>query len=227
MVSGGSGITPFISIIRELIFVSTMSNYKTPKVVLICAFKYSSELTMLDLILPISGTPSNISNLQLQIEAFVTRDKEPNTDNSEPIKTVRFKPHATDSPLSAILGPNNWLWLGLIIASSFLIFLILLGIITRYYIYPIDHNTNKIFSTSWESVINMLVICICIAMTASAAVFWNKRRNAIEAIQVQNEEVETGPSPGSYDMELESLPPQSFSQSINVHYGQRPDLQSE
>lgn len=64
-------------------------------------------------------------------------------------------------------------------------------------------------------------------MTASAAVFWNKRRNAIEAIQVQNEEVETGPSPGSYDMELESLPPQSFSQSINVHYGQRPDLQSE
>ncbi|GMY23704.1 ferric reduction oxidase 2-like isoform X2 [Fagus crenata] len=225
MVSGGSGITPFISIIRELIFVSTMSNYKTPKVVLICAFKYSSELTMLDLILPISGTPSNISNLQLQIEAFVTRDKEPNTDNSEPIKTARFKPHATDAPLSAILGPNNWLWLGLIIASSFLIFLILLGIITRYYIYPIDHNTNKIFSTSWESVINMLVICICIAMTASAAVFWNKRRNAIEAIQVQNEEGETGPSPGSYDMELESLPHQSFSQSINVHYGQRPDLQ--
>uniref|UniRef100_A0A2N9EZU6 ferric-chelate reductase (NADH) n=1 Tax=Fagus sylvatica TaxID=28930 RepID=A0A2N9EZU6_FAGSY len=193
MVSGGSGITPFISIIRELIFVSTMSNYKTPKVVLICAFKYSSELTMLDLILPISGSPSNISNLQLQIEAFVTRDKEPNTDNSEPIKTVRFKPHATDAPLSAILGPNNWLWLGLIIASSFLIFLILLGIITP--------------------------------MTASAAVFWNKRRNAIEAIQVQNEEGETGPSPGSYDMELESLPHQSFSQSINVHYGQRPDLQ--
>lgn len=226
MVSGGSGITPFISVIRELIFLSTTPNCSTPKVKLICAFKNSADLTMLDLILPISGISSDISNLQLQIEAFVTRDKEPKTDHesSKPLRAVRFKPHAADAPFSAILGPNSWLWLGMIIASSFVIFLILIGIITRYYIYPIDHNTNDIFSTSWRAVINMLVICFCIAMTASAAVFWNKRRNAIEAKQVQNMEGPATESPGSHDMELESLPHQSLAQAINVHYGRRPDL---
>jgi ferric-chelate reductase len=226
MVSGGSGITPFISIIRELIFLSTTPNCNTPKVKLICAFKNSPDLTMLDLILPISGTISDISNLQLQIEAFVTREKEPETDKSKPLRAIWFQPHAADAPFSAILGPNSWLWLGMIIASSFVIFLILIGIITRYYIYPIDHNTNDIFSTSWRAVISMFVICICIAITASAAVFWNKRRNAVEAKQVQNMEEATG-SPGSHDMELESLPHQSLAQAINVHYGRRPDLKSE
>lgn len=178
---------------------------------------------MLDLILPISGTPSEISNLQLQIEAFVTRDKEPKTEESKPVRAIWFKPHAADAPFSAILGPNSWLWLGMIIVSSFVIFLLLIGVITRYYIYPIDHNTNNIFPTSARAVINMLVICICIAMTASAAVFSNKRRNAAEAKQVQNMEEATG----SHDMELESLPHQSLAQAINVHYGRRPDLKSE
>ncbi|KAK7844760.1 ferric reduction oxidase 2 [Quercus suber] len=214
MVSGGSGITPFISIIRELIYMSTQLNYKAPKVILICAFKNSSELTMLDLILPISGTPFDNSILQLQIEAFVTREKEPKIDNIKPIKAIKFKPHAKDAPLSSILGPKHWLWLGMIIASSFVIFLILLGIITHYYIYPIDHNSNIIFSTTWRSVINVLVVCICIVMTASAAVFWNKRQNDIETSQVQNMEGTTG-SPSSYDMELESHPRQSLSQATN------------
>ncbi|KAK4593795.1 hypothetical protein RGQ29_017759 [Quercus rubra] len=223
MVSGGSGITPFISIIREFIYISAKLNYKAPKVILICAFKNSSELTMLDLILPISGTPSDNSNLQLQIEAFVTREKEPKIDNIKPIKAIKFKPHAKDASLSSILGPKHWLWLGMIIASSFVIFLILLGIITRYYIYPIDHNSNIIFSTTWRSVINVLVICICIVMMANAAVFWNKRQNDIDTSQVQNMEGTTV-SPSSYDMELESHPRQSLSQVTNVHYGRRPNL---
>lgn len=227
MVSGGSGITPFISIIRELIYMSTTPNCKVPKVFLICAFKNSADLSMLDLILPICGTTSDISNLPLQIEAYLTREEKPITDNSKPLTAIWFKPKETDAPFSAILGSNGWLWLGLIMASSFIIYLILIGVITRYYIYPIDHNTNDIFSTSWRAVIHMLVICICIAMTASAAIFWIKRENASEAKQVQNMEGATSGSPGSYNMELESLPPQSLAQAINVHYGRRPDLKSK
>lgn len=57
MISGGSGITPFISIIREIMYQSTQPNCRIPKVLLVCAFKNSSDLTMLDLLLPISGSP--------------------------------------------------------------------------------------------------------------------------------------------------------------------------
>ncbi|XP_022770466.1 ferric reduction oxidase 2-like [Durio zibethinus] len=217
MVSGGSGITPFISIIRELIFSSKTSQSKTPNMILIAAFKSSSDLTMLDLLLPMTGSPSELSNLQLQIEAYVTREKEPTTDNSKRIRSMWFKPHQTDTPMAAILGPNSWLWLGAIISSSFIIFLILVGIISRFYIYPIDHNKNE-FSTSKKAVLNLLAIFISIAATASAAVLWNKRWYAKEAKQIQSM---VGQTP---ETELESLPHQSLAEATKIHYGERPDI---
>lgn len=231
MVSGGSGITPFISIIRELIYRSKISQCKTPNMILIAAFKNSSDLTMLDLLLPMTGSPSELSNLQLQIEAFVTREKQPASDNSKRVRSIWFRPHQTDIPMAAILGPNSWLWLSAIVSSSFIMFLILIGIITRYYIYPIDHNKND-FSTAIRAVLHILVICFSIAVTASAAVFWNKRQYAREAKQIQNMDGQTPEgSPDlmpSYnaDRELESLPHQSLAEATKIHYGERPDLKS-
>ncbi|KAA8516078.1 hypothetical protein F0562_019257 [Nyssa sinensis] len=231
MVSGGSGITPFISIIRELIFKSETLKCKTPQILLICAFKNSSDLTMLDLLLPISAIPSEFSKLELQIEAYVTREKQPTTQNEQKhlTRTVWFKPNPSDAPITPILGQNSWLWLAAIISSSFIIFLLFMGILTRYYIYPIDHNTNQIYSYSVRTVINMLLICICIAITATAAFLWNKKQNAMETKQIQNMEGTTPEaSPNSWfynaDRELESFPQQSLFQSTNVHYGERPDL---
>ncbi|KAK7390009.1 hypothetical protein VNO78_25306 [Psophocarpus tetragonolobus] len=229
MVSGGSGITPFISIIRELIYMNTTFKCKTPKVVLICAFKNSSSLSMLDLILPISGIPSDISNMELQIEAYITRDKELKADGPIHPQAIWFKPNPSDEPVHAILGPNSWLWLGAIISSSFIIFLILIGIITRYYIFPIDHNTNKIFSFPLSAFLNMLVICVSIASVASAAFLWSKKHNAKAAKQIQNLEGSTPTvSPNSMvysaERELESLPCQTLIHTTNVHFGVRPDL---
>ncbi|KAF6157667.1 hypothetical protein GIB67_037240 [Kingdonia uniflora] len=228
MVSGGSGITPFISILRELISTTTTKNTKNPRVLLISAFKNSADLTLLDLLLPISGTPSEISHLELQIEAYITREKQPNLDNKNLLRTIWFKPNASDVPLSAVLGPNSWLWLGAIISASFAIFLILMGIITRYYIYPIDLPTSK-YNSGARSLIQMLLICVSIAIVASVAVLWNKKQNAIGAKQIQNTDTPTPTtSPGSWnynvDWELESVPNQSLVQATNVHFGARPDL---
>lgn len=228
MVSGGSGITPFISIIREFIFMSTAFKSMTPKLTLICAFKNSSELTMLDLVLPISGTPSDLSNIQLQIEAYVTREKVATTQSSKQARAVWFKPSSLDEPLSAILGPNSWLWLGAIISVSFVMFLILIGIITRYYIYPIDHDINE-YPTAVRAILNILIMCICIVIVASTAFVWNKRTNAKEAKQIKHLNRSAGehsPDSGFYnaERELESLPHQSLVQATNLHFGERPDL---
>ncbi|KAH7864601.1 hypothetical protein Vadar_031591 [Vaccinium darrowii] len=212
MVSGGSGIAPFISIIRELIFTSTTLKSKTSRVLLICAFKYSSDLTMLDLLVPISGNPSALSNLELEIEAYVTREKEPPVEKPNILQTIWFKPDAKDAPLSPTLGPNGWLWLGAIISSSFIVYLLFMGILTRYYIYPIDHNTNKIYSYTLQAMINMLLVCISIAIAASIGFLMNKRTKPTEVEHIQK--VENG-------RELESLPHQSFAK---VNYGGRPEL---
>ncbi|XVF09924.1 hypothetical protein REPUB_Repub07fG0139200 [Reevesia pubescens] len=230
MVSGGSGITPFISIIRELLFKASNSSDRIPQILLICAFKKSIDLTMLELLIPVSDTTVDISCLQLQIEAYVTREKEPATNNQKPLQTVWFKPNALDVPISAILGPNSWLWLGVIISSSFVIFLLLIGILTRFYIYPIDHNSDMIYATSARAALNMLFICIAIAMTATAAFLWNKKHHGKGMTQIQNMDTPPMTSPALFsnaDRELESLPHQSLLQATKVRYGERPDLKKQ
>ncbi|CDP08776.1 unnamed protein product [Coffea canephora] len=230
MASGGSGITPFISIIRDLMFMSSARKCKTPKLLLISTFRNSSHLSMLDLLLPVSGASAgSCCNLDLQIEAYVTREKVQPLEKAEPARIIRFRPLPSDSPISPNLGKNSWLWLAAIISSSFVIFLLILGIITRYYIYPIDHNTNKVNLMTQRTVLTTLIICFSIAITATAAFLWNKNQNVKETKQIQDlEDSTTGGSSGSMhdaaDRELESLPHQSLVKSMKVHYGARPDL---
>ncbi|GLT84667.1 hypothetical protein SLE2022_028840 [Rubroshorea leprosula] len=225
MVSGGSGITPFISIIRDLCFLNKTTQCRIPKLMLICAFRKSSDLSWLDLLMPISDTSSGLSNLQLQIEVYITRDKVPKTNNPNQVRAVWFKPHPTDAPVSAILGPNSWLWLAVVISSSFIIFLILIGIITRYYIYPIDKNKN-LYDYSGKAALNMLFICVSIAAAASAAVFLNRRKESkkIQNTEGSSQEGTPGSSLHNADRELECLPRQAIWDATNVHYGERPDL---
>ncbi|XP_052180905.1 ferric reduction oxidase 2-like [Diospyros lotus] len=231
MVSGGSGITPFISIIRELLFTKSIRSCMTKQVLLITAFKKSVDLTLLELLIPVSRATYGISGLPIRIEAYVTRETEAISDYQKPCRTIQFKPGAMDVPVSAILGSNSWFWLGTIISSSFVIFLLLIGSITQYYIYPIDHNSDKRFPHTLRSAMNMLFVCVSIAMTATAAFLWKKIHNAKEMKQIQDLDMPTpmtSPQPDSQfyneDTELGSLPHQSLVQNTKVHYGERPNL---
>jgi hypothetical protein len=171
--------------------------------------------------------------VQLQIEAYITREEEhPIADNQKLLQTIWFKPNQLDSPICAGLGQNNWLWLGAIIASSFIMFLLILGIVTRYYIYPIDHNTEEIYHFSYFVLWDMFLLCACIFLASSAVFLFRKKENTIEGKQIQNLEVPTPtPSPGSWfrnaDRELESLPHRSLVQATKVHFCARPDLKSK
>lgn len=235
MVSGGSGITPFISIIRDLIFQSQQEESQaTPKVLLVCAFKNYVDLTMLDLILPDSGSTTQISQqLQLQIEAYITREKEePPRDSQKHIQTKWFKPTLTDSPISVVLGPNNWLWLGAIIMSSFLMFLLLLGIVTRYHVYPIENNSVEVYNWTYKVMWYMFMLCAGVCICSSAVFLWWKRQNTLESKQIVNVEVATPTgTQGSWifgsERELESLPHQSLVQATKIHFGARPNLKSK
>ncbi|KAG5626684.1 hypothetical protein H5410_011902 [Solanum commersonii] len=80
-----------------------------------------------------------------------------------------------------------------------------------------------------QAVLNMLIICISIVITSSAAFAWNKRQSGTDKKQIQNMEGATPmASPNSWfynaDREMESLPQQSLFQTTNLHYVDRPDL---
>lgn len=229
MISGGSGITPFISTIRELLFLSSTGKCKTPKLLLVATFKHSADLSMLDLLLPTSGAPSESCNLDLQIEAYVTREKvhpQHQQPAAEQPRTITFRPLSSDAPITSILGQNNWLWLAAIISSSFVVFLLLLGIITQYYIYPKDLNTMKIELMTRRNVINTLLLCFAIATTATAAFLWNKNKNSKETKQIQDQDMKELTSP-TVAPELESHPYQALVKSTKVVYGERPDIRSK
>lgn len=233
LVSGGSGITPFISIIRELIFISN-TNGKAPRVLLVAVFKKSADLTMLDLLLPFSGTSHDISHLQLQIQAYITRDTNPSTASQKLLRSIWFKPSVLDRPVSTVLGSNSWLWLGAIISSSFIIFLLLIGLLNRYCIHPIDHNTNMIYSYAARSIISGLFLCVSMVIIATLAFVWNKKQNSKDKRQIQSANTPTpmaSPVPESWcyevERELESIGHQSFKQVTTVQYGERPNFKSK
>ncbi|CAI9101896.1 OLC1v1000050C2 [Oldenlandia corymbosa var. corymbosa] len=232
MISGGSGITPMISIIRDLIFMSSEQKCKTPKLVLVSTFKNTSHLSMLDLLLPLSSTPSKSYNLDLEIEAYITRENTQPTEKSEPIRTIHFKPLPSDIPIASSLGRYSWLWLAAIISSSFIIFLLISGIYTNYYIYPKDLNMMRIDLMTRRTVFTIFLIFFSIAVTSTAAFLWNKKQNARETKQIQDlDEWTKGKSFSAQndnaDRELESLPYQSLVKTMKVHYGSRPDLNSK
>lgn len=233
MISGGSGITPFISIIREVIYQSTQHS-RIPKLILVCAFKNSSHLSMLNLLLPLSATPLDTSKIQLQIEAYITQENENTGEESQNLlQTICFKPNPSATPITAVLGPNSWLWLSAIITSSFIMFLLLLAFVTRYYIYPFDHYSDLVvYHYSYRILWDMFLVCLCVLVCSSVFFVLQKRRNAREGKQIQSLEMSNPTSPGgSYikdeGVELESLPHQSIAEATQVHFGARPDLKSK
>ncbi|KAL1826684.1 hypothetical protein ACET3Z_005096 [Daucus carota] len=223
MVTGGSGIAPCISIIRELIFMNSTMKCKTPSILLISAFKNSSELTMLNLLLPSSNASYGVSNLELQVEAYVTRELEPPIEKPTPLRTIWFKANTSDAPISTTLGKYSWLWLGLITSLSFIIFLLTMGLLTRFYIYPIDHNSYMVFSYSLQALLNMLLLCISLLVAVTGAFLWNKKQQ-IEELKALSPKLHNSVAVNPIEQELESLPQQCLSKTTKLHYGRRPDL---
>ena len=193
---------PFVSIIRDFISRSSPS----PKLHLICSFKSSADLTMLDLLLPLTSTTSDLSHLNLHVDAYVTREKTP-PEKQEPIRTLQFKPRSTDEPVSAVLGRHSWLTLAAVIAVSFGAYLLLFGIVNVHY-------TNNL--TTVRALLSLLVICGVIASTSTIAYLLSKERCASDGRQVH-----------STERELESVPQEGLALSTEVHYGARPDLKSK
>uniref|UniRef100_A0A803PQA6 FAD-binding FR-type domain-containing protein n=1 Tax=Cannabis sativa TaxID=3483 RepID=A0A803PQA6_CANSA len=66
MVCGGSGITPFISIIREIMFQNTIPNSHIPRVVLICAFKNSADLAIVVTLKKDNNNNKQIQHLEIE-----------------------------------------------------------------------------------------------------------------------------------------------------------------
>ncbi|CAN7024624.1 unnamed protein product [Brassica rapa subsp. trilocularis] len=112
-------------------------------------------------------------------------------------------------------------------------FLLLIAIVTRYYIYPVDHNTGSIYNFSYRGLWDMFLGCVCIFIASSIVFLWRKKQNKEgekeSKKQVQSVDIQTPTSsPGSWfcghERELESVPYQSIVHATSVHFGSKPNL---
>ncbi|KAG6390195.1 hypothetical protein SASPL_151677 [Salvia splendens] len=212
LVSGGSGITPFISIIRELIFLSN-AHEKTPRVLLVAVFKKSADVSMLNLLLPLSGTPCDVACLQLHIQAYVTRDTSPSTDSQKLPINIWSEPSVSGAtPVTGVLGSSSWLWLGAIISASFVVFLIIIRLVNLV-------SMDVVYSQAVRSLISTLFLCVAVATVVTIAFLWNKKHNTKECRQIDSATI-----PFPTERELESIPEESLKKITTVHYGPRPDF---
>ncbi|KAF3780687.1 Ferric reduction oxidase 4, partial [Nymphaea thermarum] len=176
------------------------------------------------------------SSLELQVEAYVTREKEPQTAQIE-AQTIWFKPSQSDALVSWAVGSNcNWLWRGAVILASFSLFLVIFGVLTRFYTYPRESKSQSHYQyPTWlRAFFMMLFMFMSIVLVSTVATISIRRKEAKEGGQIQNLEMQTPtrtPRQLTYKAkkELERFPHQSVVQSTNVQYtyGARPDFRSK
>lgn len=241
--SGGSGITPFFGMIRELLHIAATvpkDHRHIPDVHLICAFKNSGDFKMLDLMLPVTGSYNNeLSQINLRIDAYITRETELVAIKQQ-TQTLWFKYSSSDHPITHALGNNHWLWLAAVITASFLAFLLLLGVTTEYYFNEKmlgggGHHVHYSIAASTRHSLVLFLLCISILLVASFAVLYIKKKTASEETNlamIGQGFSSPGTSPDGSptkktDMEIESQPNEFVHNATTMQFGKRPDLKSK
>ncbi|KAK6123543.1 hypothetical protein DH2020_042716 [Rehmannia glutinosa] len=215
LVAGGIGITPFLSILREL--SSNLSNSRNgypDRIQLIYTIKKSQEICLLDPILP---RLLNIEQFRIKLKVYVTREnqigvtlKEVLNDIPE-IQTTYFSTACTNY---AIYGSENLLWIAVITMFSSIVFLLSLVCFNSFVIPPAKKPSGQ---KSSSSQIDLLLICsfaIAIVISTFLAIMIRWKRLKKEFKIFSDKAVKLSSVEGSRDLD-----------EHEIHFGGRPNFQ--
>lgn len=238
LVAGGIGITPFLSILKEL---ASKNRLKSPKrVQLVFAVRTFQDLNML---LPIASIIFNpIYNLNLKLKVFVTQEKKPSNGTTtlqeflaqSQVQSIHL---GTDEDYSRfpIRGPESFRWLATLVLITVLTFLGFLIGLSHFFI-PSEHKnhsgvmklaasgamkTAKEKVPSWvPDLIIIVSYVIAISVGGFAATILQRRRKHKEAPRM-SKEVVIKPEERNFT-ELKPIP---ITEEHEIHIGERPKLE--
>ncbi|XP_010248638.1 PREDICTED: ferric reduction oxidase 8, mitochondrial [Nelumbo nucifera] len=220
LVAGGIGITPFLSILQEIASSpkSKRSKFLT-QIQLIYVVKKSQDISLLN---PISSVILNQKAEQgnsIKLKLFVTQEERSSTTLREflselsQVQTVNFKRNYSTH---AVFGFESLVWMASAAGFSSIIFLILLGCLSRAFL----HHERKASEKNPSWVTDLLLICsffIAVSCTTLALAFMRWRRMKKENFQVsQNQHKST---------EAISIEAGDTLEEHEIHFGKRPNLQ--
>ncbi|KAK6148311.1 hypothetical protein DH2020_019223 [Rehmannia glutinosa] len=215
LVAGGIGITPFLSILRELSSNLSNSRNRYPdRIQLIYTIKKSQDVCLLDPILP---RLLNIEQFHIKLKLYVTREnqigvtlKEVLNDIPE-IRTTYFSTACTNY---AIYGSENLLWIAVITMFSSIVFLLSLVCFNSFVIPPAKKPSGQ---KSSSSQIDLLLICsfaIAIVISTFLAIMIRWKRLKKEFKIFSDKAVKLSSVEGSRDLD-----------EHEIHFGGRPNFQ--
>ncbi|KAI0524549.1 hypothetical protein KFK09_003923 [Dendrobium nobile] len=223
LVAGGSGIAPFISILKDVASTNFNLNRCAVSVNLIYVVRKSLDISMLT---PISTVilhqPFELAHtIHLKLKIYVTQEQRSSLSARELIhEMTQTKPFILE-PISSrdvMPAPEGLLWSVAITGLAFIVFLVSILCLTRAFTYETKKTTTD-KTPSW--VYNLLVICSFVIYTTSitvATVVSRCRRSTDNSITVSRNNYRSIVEAASTSIA------QGIQQDYEINYGGRPNL---
>ncbi|KAK4762803.1 hypothetical protein SAY86_008571 [Trapa natans] len=248
LVAGGSGISPFIAILSDILHRVKDSKPCLPRdVILVWAVKRSSEIPLLSTIGVKALNPSSLDGLNVNIQVYVTQELEPPLVGSivisskcesypifsyksmfvchlqeegefEKFKSLSVSNRSRGQGMSILVGTGDKGWSGTYVIVPILGFILLLGLLDVCYLNPYD------ISYWWYRGL-LLLICMVVSVVLFGGfviALWHAWENKC----LSSEEDPAEDSVEARSMLQERTTPERdlYSDFTSINYGRRPDF---
>lgn len=220
LVAGGSGITPFLSILQDVASRKGNTSKYPAKIQVIYVVKRLQDLSMLAPISPLLINHSG-EHEHLKLKVFVTQDEGKTTTAREAlydlsqVKTVIMDRRNSSGDLAA--RPEGLLWKATITMLSFLIFLTSLLCLSHIFIHR-EKKSSENQNPSWVD--DLLVFCSFVIATSccSVATVLSRWRRSVIDNEVRSQKYTIKSA------EMHSLQLKGALEEHEINYGKRPNL---
>ncbi|XP_056160845.1 ferric reduction oxidase 7, chloroplastic-like isoform X1 [Syzygium oleosum] len=226
LVAGGSGISPFLAVLSDILHLTNQGKPCLPKnVLVIWTIRKSNELHLLSTLDTESTCPNFSDKLDLEVRVYVTRESDPPLEegNIDEGISTSVSPLSRGSGMSVLVGTGNRAWSGAYAISSIVGFVVSMALLDIFYVHPFN-------ILSWWYKGLLLVGC----MIGSVIIFggpviyswhrWEKRAIAAEEAEDGENDDKSQQSAHSNTMQ-DNIVPKDRALSWTTHYGARPNFQ--
>ncbi|KAK1294695.1 hypothetical protein QJS10_CPA16g00429 [Acorus calamus] len=219
LVAGGTGITPFLSIIRGIASRNNNMDNLHTRIQLVYVVRKSQDLSMLTSISPLLfNWPSEAGELKLMIH--VTQEERSVTTVREVLlETTKAQRVYFDTNCGKYSAsrPLDLTWMVILTGLSFIVFLTCLVCLNHAFIHQ-GKKGSKLKTPSWIS--NVMVICSFIIATSCSVLVmilfgYRKSENEIGSV-IQNHEKDHS--------EMDLADERGSVEKHDIHFGKRPNL---
>lgn len=219
LVAGGSGISPFLAIMSDLLHRIRDGKPCVPKnVVLVWSVKRSKELSLLTTVDMESICPFFSQKLNLEIQTYVTQELEsPLEEDKIQNATISSAfPAFHGRSMSVLVGTGNKIWSGLYVIIPSIGLVICVGLLDIFYINP--------YSVSYWWYLGLLFV---FCMVATVLVFGGFVAGLWYVLEERNSDTNDSGEDGNYINVSRLKEPVPYKEllcqeNIDIQYGRRP-----